>query len=69
MRDGHKERLVLDTVIKRAGCVAGRAATCWKAHCAGKESKAPLVIKSHGRIRVGRKKRLLKSGVTNSLNS
>ncbi|PLB49113.1 hypothetical protein P170DRAFT_455861 [Aspergillus steynii IBT 23096] len=43
-RDGHSERLVLDSLIKRAPCVAGRATTCWKAHREGDES-TPLVIK------------------------
>lgn len=45
VRDGHPERLILDGLMKRAPCVAGRATTCWKAHCEGDESKTPLVIK------------------------
>ncbi|OBT93131.1 hypothetical protein VE01_09248 [Pseudogymnoascus verrucosus] len=45
MRDGRKERLVLDKVMKRVDCVAGRATTCWKAHRADDDAKAPLVIK------------------------
>lgn len=45
VRDGHPERLILDGLMKRAPCVAGRATTCWKAHCEGDESKPPLVIK------------------------
>lgn len=40
-----KERLVLDELVKRASCVAGRATTCWKAYREGDESKMPLVIK------------------------
>ncbi|KAI0549016.1 hypothetical protein F4679DRAFT_573833 [Xylaria curta] len=31
-RDGSKVRLIIDQVIGRACCVAGRATTCWKAH-------------------------------------
>lgn len=31
-RDGTKERLVFDRVMKRTRCVAGRATTSWKAH-------------------------------------
>jgi hypothetical protein len=45
MRDGCRERLVLDETMKRAGCVAGRATTCWRAHCAVDDTKSPLVIK------------------------
>ncbi|EER24607.1 hypothetical protein CPC735_059770 [Coccidioides posadasii C735 delta SOWgp] len=44
-RDGKKERLVIDEVILRAHCVAGRATTCWKAHRETDESRIPLVIK------------------------
>jgi hypothetical protein len=29
-RDDGKERLVIDKVIKRVACVAGRATTCWR---------------------------------------
>lgn len=45
IRNDQKERLVLDEVIKRAPCVAGRATTCWKAYREGDKSKMPLVIK------------------------
>jgi hypothetical protein len=44
-RNNRTERLVIDKVIKRVPCVAGRATTCWKAHCEGDESRVPLVIK------------------------
>ncbi len=44
-RHGHKERLVIDHLMKRAPCVAGRATTCWKAYREGDKSKIPLVIK------------------------
>jgi hypothetical protein len=44
-RNNRTERLVLDKVIKRVPCVAGRATTCWKAYREGDESRAPLVIK------------------------
>ncbi|EFW13307.1 conserved hypothetical protein [Coccidioides posadasii str. Silveira] len=42
-RDGKKEHLVIDGVILRARCVAGRATTCWKAHRQGDERT--LVVK------------------------
>lgn len=42
-KDG-KERLVIDGVIHRARCVAGRATTCWKAHREG-DPQTPLVVK------------------------
>jgi len=44
-RDDRTERLILDKVIKRVACVAGRATTCWRAYREGDESRAPLVIK------------------------
>ncbi|KAL5398112.1 hypothetical protein PMIN03_012809 [Paraphaeosphaeria minitans] len=44
-RNGCAERLVIDGVMKRTPCIAGRATTCWKAHREGDESKVPLVIK------------------------
>ncbi|KAG5300605.1 FunK1 protein kinase [Histoplasma ohiense] len=44
-RNGEEERLVIDEVITRRACVAGRATTCWKAHRDGDESKTPIVIK------------------------
>jgi hypothetical protein len=44
-RDGRRERLILDKVIKRVACVAGRATTCWRAYREGDESQALLVIK------------------------
>ena len=31
-RNDGKERLVIDKVIKRVACVAGRATTCWRVH-------------------------------------
>ncbi|KAK2761092.1 hypothetical protein CKAH01_16387 [Colletotrichum kahawae] len=43
-RNGSTERIVIDGVILRARCVAGRAATCWKAHPEG-HPETPLVIK------------------------
>ncbi|KAH1971687.1 hypothetical protein KXV98_005361 [Aspergillus fumigatus] len=45
IRDGHSERLILDRLMKRAPCIAGRATTCWIAHREGDKSHAPLVIK------------------------
>ncbi|KAF1980438.1 hypothetical protein BU23DRAFT_444835 [Bimuria novae-zelandiae CBS 107.79] len=44
-RNNRKERLIIDEVMKRAPCVAGRATTCWKAHREGDDSRIPLVIK------------------------
>ncbi|KAK8007111.1 cystathionine gamma-synthase [Apiospora arundinis] len=43
-RDGLTERIIIDGAMQRARCIAGRATTCWKAHCEGKP-QAPLVIK------------------------
>jgi len=45
VRNDQTERLILDELIKRAPCVAGRATTCWKAHREGDTSKTPFVIK------------------------
>lgn len=43
-RDGSTERLIIDKVMQRARCIAGRATTCWKAHREG-HPQTPLVIK------------------------
>ena len=43
-RNGSKERLIIDEVMQRARCVAGRATTCWRAHREGLP-QMPLVIK------------------------
>ncbi|KAK7420129.1 hypothetical protein QQZ08_010543 [Neonectria magnoliae] len=43
-RDGLIERLIIDEVMQRARCIAGRATTCWKAHREG-HPQTPLVIK------------------------
>jgi hypothetical protein len=43
-RDGLIERLIIDEVMLRARCIAGRATTCWKAHREG-HPQTPLVIK------------------------
>ncbi|KAH7016362.1 uncharacterized protein B0I36DRAFT_396657 [Microdochium trichocladiopsis] len=43
-REGATERLVIDRVMQRARCIAGRATTCWKAHREG-HPLSPLVIK------------------------
>jgi hypothetical protein len=43
-RDGQTQRLVIDEVMKRAPCIAGRATTCWKAHLK-EDPQTPLVIK------------------------
>ncbi|KID60974.1 serine/threonine-protein kinase Sgk2, partial [Metarhizium brunneum ARSEF 3297] len=43
-RDDKTERLIIDEVMKRAPCIAGRATTCWKAH-RNDDPHSPLVIK------------------------
>ncbi|KAL2884644.1 hypothetical protein HOO65_100048 [Ceratocystis lukuohia] len=43
-RNGSTERIIIDKVIQRAPCIAGRATTCWKAHLEGRPDM-PLVIK------------------------
>ncbi len=43
-RNGEVERLVIDQLINRVSCIAGRATTCWKAHRDG-HPEIPLVIK------------------------
>ncbi|QUC23788.1 uncharacterized protein UV8b_08029 [Ustilaginoidea virens] len=43
-RGDRKERLVVDEVIKRVPCVAGRATTCWRVHQID-DPKTPLVVK------------------------
>ncbi|POR33452.1 Uncharacterized protein TPAR_06369 [Tolypocladium paradoxum] len=43
-RHGSTERIVIDEVMQRARCIAGRATTCWKAHPQGRP-EVLLVIK------------------------
>lgn len=43
-RAGLTKRLIIDEVMQRARCIAGRATTCWKAHREG-YPQIPLVIK------------------------
>ncbi|KAH8651721.1 serine/threonine-protein kinase Sgk2 [Ilyonectria robusta] len=43
-RDGQTQRLIIDEVMMRAPCIAGRATTCWKAH-RKEDPQTPLVIK------------------------
>ncbi|KAM5469182.1 hypothetical protein MauCBS54593_004534 [Microsporum audouinii] len=43
-KNGIKERLVIDKLIGRARCIAGRATTCWKVHRED-EPQIPLVVK------------------------
>ncbi|KAH7115371.1 hypothetical protein B0J13DRAFT_209325 [Dactylonectria estremocensis] len=43
-RNGSTERIIIDEVMQRAPCIAGRATTCWKAHLEGRPD-VPLVIK------------------------
>ncbi|KAL7926153.1 hypothetical protein ACQKWADRAFT_281902 [Trichoderma austrokoningii] len=43
-RNDSTERLIIEGVMLRARCIAGRATTCWKAHREGHPQK-PLVIK------------------------
>ncbi|KAI1463197.1 uncharacterized protein F4812DRAFT_453675 [Daldinia caldariorum] len=42
--NGQTKRLIIDRRMKRAPCIAGRATTCWKAHCKG-DPQTSLVIK------------------------
>lgn len=43
-QNGHVERVVLEKLMKRAPCIAGRATTCWKARCED-DPGIPLVVK------------------------
>ncbi|RSL54458.1 hypothetical protein CEP51_014708 [Fusarium floridanum] len=43
-RHGSTERIIIDQVMLRARCIAGRATTCWKAHPEG-QPEMLLVIK------------------------
>ncbi|RSL83055.1 hypothetical protein CEP52_016815 [Fusarium oligoseptatum] len=43
-RNGSTERIIIDQVMQRARCIAGRATTCWKAHPEGRPEMV-LVIK------------------------
>ncbi|KAK0628117.1 hypothetical protein B0T17DRAFT_491041 [Bombardia bombarda] len=43
-RNGSKERLIIDKVMHRTRCIAGRATTCWKAH-REEDPQKPFVIK------------------------
>ncbi|KAL3428936.1 hypothetical protein BDV09DRAFT_190559 [Aspergillus tetrazonus] len=41
MRNGNSEHLILDELMKRSSCVAGRATTCWKGHREGNSWQYP----------------------------
>ncbi|EXK78558.1 hypothetical protein FOQG_16775 [Fusarium oxysporum f. sp. raphani 54005] len=43
-RNGSTERIIIDQVMQRARCIAGRATTCWKAH-PERQPEMLLVIK------------------------
>ena len=43
-RENGKERLIIDRLIRRVPCVAGRATTCWKAY-KEEDPNTPLVVK------------------------
>ncbi|KAF3346064.1 mRNA export factor rsm1 [Verticillium dahliae VDG2] len=43
-RNGSRERIIIDEVMLRARCIAGRATTCWKAHPEG-HPETVLIIK------------------------
>ncbi|KAL2158244.1 hypothetical protein VTH06DRAFT_4564 [Thermothelomyces fergusii] len=43
-RNGQSERLVIDGVMRRAACIAGRATTCWKVHLED-DPRAVFVVK------------------------
>lgn len=49
-KNGTSERLIIDKLMKRAPCIAGRATTCWKAHREG-DLRRPLVIKDSWQYR------------------
>ncbi|KAI9799923.1 MAG: hypothetical protein M1825_004294 [Sarcosagium campestre] len=44
-RNGQRECLVLDKLIMRVACTAGRATTCWKAYLDGDSKRKTLIIK------------------------
>ncbi|EDN06586.1 predicted protein [Histoplasma mississippiense (nom. inval.)] len=44
-KNGMRERLIIDEIVGRARCVAGRATTCWKVYCETDKSRTPLVVK------------------------
>ncbi|KAI1820730.1 hypothetical protein F4861DRAFT_542655 [Xylaria intraflava] len=43
-KNGNKERLIIERVLYRARCVAGRATTCWKVHHED-DPQTPLLVK------------------------
>ncbi|RMD42513.1 hypothetical protein DV735_g2633, partial [Chaetothyriales sp. CBS 134920] len=43
-RNGSTERIIIDQVMQRARCIAGRATTCWKAH-PERQPEVLLVVK------------------------
>lgn len=43
-REGRRERLILDEVMRPARCIAGRATTCWRAHREA-DPHTPIVVK------------------------
>ncbi|KAH7124772.1 hypothetical protein EDB81DRAFT_663985, partial [Dactylonectria macrodidyma] len=43
-RNGSTERIIIDEVMQRASCIAGRATTRWKAYLKGRPN-VPLVVK------------------------
>jgi hypothetical protein len=43
-RNDSTERLIIDEVMQRPRCIAGRATTCWKVHLEGRPEE-PLVVK------------------------
>lgn len=43
-RSGKKERIILDKAIRRSGCIAGRATTCWPAY-SEQNPTVPLLVK------------------------
>jgi len=44
-RDSRTERLVINKVMKRVPCVAGRATTCWKVYQEEDELRTPLAAR------------------------
>lgn len=64
-RNGQLDRLVIDEVMKRAPCIAGRATTCWKAHYEGDDLQTPLVVKDSWQFPERKEEGELLCGATN----
>ncbi|KAJ8131900.1 hypothetical protein O1611_g1727 [Lasiodiplodia mahajangana] len=63
-RNGCRERLVIDALIRRAPCITGRATTCWKAYSENNPN-IPLVIKDSWQCTEREEEGELLQGATN----